>query len=84
MRLEDEIDPENPQVLYDRLPFAEPHADGTFLRLALPEEIVVPTKTPGGIFKMLDVDSFMEMPLFLGSRCSLCLQKVDLCSHIEA
>ena len=64
MWLEEELDPENPQVLYDRLPCAEPHADGTFLRVALPHEIVIPTKTPGGIFKILDVDAFLKMPVF--------------------
>ncbi|MFM7986512.1 MAG: hypothetical protein ACKPKO_45085 [Candidatus Fonsibacter sp.] len=59
MRLEDEIDPENPQILYDRLPYAEPHVDGTFLRKALPHEIQIPTKNNEVVFKILDVEAFM-------------------------
>ena len=32
--------------------------------MALPHEIVIPTKTLGGIFKILDVDAFLKMPVF--------------------
>ena len=64
MRLEEEINPESPQDLFDRIPTATPSVLGGMLRHALPEEMS-PDRMAclATTFKILDVPAF-EMEIF--------------------
>jgi len=64
MYLEDELDPTSPADLYNRIPEAIPHAEGTFLRQAELKEMYSSKMSTYGVFKIIDVPAFEQMPLF--------------------
>ena len=64
MFLEDTLDPESPEDLYNRLPTAVPYADGTFIRPAVPSDMYRAGMSTTGVWKILQIEAFEEMPKF--------------------
>ena len=64
MRLEFEVDPANPQELYDRLPSATPSLAGGLLRQAKPQEMATGRSSfREQTFRIIDVESFCALPM---------------------
>ena len=64
MRLEFEVDPANPQELYDRLPSATPSLAGGLLRQAKPQEMATGRSSfREQTFRSIDVESFCALPM---------------------
>ena len=64
MRLEFEVDPANPQELYDKLPSATPSLEGGLLRQAQSHEMAAKrSEFREQTFRIKDVESFCALPM---------------------
>ncbi|MFM7986059.1 MAG: hypothetical protein ACKPKO_42770, partial [Candidatus Fonsibacter sp.] len=60
-----ELGPTSPTDLYNRISEAIPYAEGTFLRQEEIRDMYSPSMSTYGVFKILDVLAFEQMPMFL-------------------
>ena len=65
MRIEEEIDPDSPEDLYNRLPNTTPSSEGGMFRRADAREMD-PKRLPyvTSTFKIIDVMNFVTLPMF--------------------
>ena len=64
MYLDDELDPTSRADLDNRIPEAIPYAEGTLLRQAELKDMYSSSMSTYGVFKIIDVLAFEQMPLF--------------------